>query len=152
MFQRFNEKSENFYPLSADQLFGDLMPKSLELLNKIKQTKRLRKKICLFSIGDLPRAIYLLREGRVQLLSSDKSNNENFTRLIEPNEIFGLTESFANLPYESCAETITPCVCDFIERSDFIHFLMNEPKVCFRLAQLLALSFQKNYRIFSSKN
>jgi hypothetical protein len=51
MFPGFNEKYEYFSLPSADHLFGDLTPDSLESLNKLKQTKRLRKNSYLSAIG-----------------------------------------------------------------------------------------------------
>jgi CRP-like cAMP-binding protein len=152
MYPGFNEKYEYFSLPSADDLFGDLTPESLESLNKIKQTKRLRKGMCLFSPGDSPGGIYLLREGRAQLLLNVGSSGEHFARLIEPNVLLGLTETFAGQPFETRAETITPCLFEFIERADFVQFLQEEPQVCFRLAQVLALNLQKTYRFFSSIN
>ena len=148
-----NEVKLGFFNLpSADDLFCDLTPKSLAALDKIKQIKRFRKDACLFSKGDPPRGIYRLCAGRAQLLLDDGAKDEHLARLIEPNEIFGLIEVFSNLPYEAEAKTITPCLCEFIEREDFILFLMNEPENCFRLARLLALRFQQSYRLFSLIN
>ncbi len=152
MFEAIRVKIKYFYLPSADDLFCDLTPESLASLEKIKQIKRLRKEARVFSTGDLPVGIYMLREGRAQLHLNDESKEERIARLIEPNAIFGLTEAFANLPYETDAETITPCLCEFIERADFIYFLQNEPEVCFRLARLLALNLQKADRLFSSIN
>ena len=151
MFQGLNVKSGYFHLLSADQLFRDLTPKSLALLGKLKQTKNFRKGTCLFSRGDPARGIYLLRKGQAQLVFGDEAKDMPAACLIAPNELFGLTESFADLPYETRAETITACLCDFFEREDFIRFLQAEPQICFRLAQLLAASLQKNFRLFSSK-
>ena len=152
MLLEYKAKSEYFFPLLADQLFCDLTPKSLKSFDKIKQTKRFEKGICFFSRGDMPHFIYLLREGEAELLLNDELKNINIARLIEPNEIFGLTEAIVNLAYETDAKTITSCVCECIGRDDFIHFLEGEPKVCFRLLQLLGLNLQKSYQRFFFNN
>ena len=148
MFLKYQVKSEYFFPLLADNLFCDLMAKSLKSLDKIKQTKRFKKGVCFFSRGDMPHFIYMLREGEAELLLNDELKNINIARLIEPNEIFGLTEAIVNLPYETDAETIKSCICECIGREDFIHFLEGEPEVCFRLVQLLGLNLQKSYQRF----
>jgi CRP-like cAMP-binding protein len=151
MSLEYKVKSEYFFPLFADNLFCDLTTKSLKSLDTIKHTKRFQKGVCFFSRGDMPNFIYLLREGKAELLLNDKLNDINIARLIEPDEIFGLTETIVNLPYETGAQTITSCICECIGREDFIRFLQDAPEVCFRLTHLLALNLQKSYR-FSSIN
>jgi CRP-like cAMP-binding protein len=151
MSLEYKVKSDYFFPLFADNLFCDLTPDSLKSLDKIKQTKRFQKGDCFFSEGDMPNFIYLLREGKAQLLLNDKLKDINTARLIEPDEIFGLTETIVNQPFETGAKTITSCVCECIGREDFIRFLQDEPEVSFRLTHLLALNLQKSYR-FSSTN
>jgi len=151
MSLEYRVKFEYFFPLFADNLFCDLTPKSLKSLDTIKHTKRFQKGTSFFSRGDMPNFIFLLREGKAQLLSNNELKDINIVRSIEPNEIFGLTEMILNLPYETGAQTITPCICECIGREDFIRFLQDKPEVCFRLTRLLALNLQKSYR-FSSIN
>lgn len=150
MFLEYKAQSEYFLPLLADDLFRDLSQESLESLNKIKETKQFRKGFSFFSGGEMPRRIYLLREGKAQIFLNDRSKDIQIERLIEPNEIFGLIETIANPPYETNAETITLCTCECFEREDFISFLRNEPEVCFRLVKLLGLNLQKSYKLLFS--
>ena len=142
-------KSAYFFPLLADDLFCDLTPGSLASLDRIKQTKRFAKNTCFFARDDTPRRIYLLRRGKAQLLLNEDSKNISFGRLIEPNEIFGLTETIANLPYETEAKTITACTCECIGRRDFIRFLKDEPEICFRLVRLLGTNLQKSFSLIN---
>ena len=146
MFPEHKLRSEYFFPLFADDLFCDLTPKSLKSLDKIKQTKQFEKDVCFFSSGEIPRCFYILRKGKAQLLLNDI----HIVRLIEPNEILGLTVMIADMPCETDAETITPCICEFIKREDFIRFLRNEPEVSFRLVRMLGLHLQKNRQLFFS--
>jgi CRP-like cAMP-binding protein len=94
----------------------------------------------------MPCCIYLLVKGKVQLLL----NGKDVIQFIEPDEIFGLTEAIANLPYEMNAETSSTCLCECIGREEFIRFLQTEPEVCFRLVQMLGLNLQKSYQLFIS--
>ncbi len=146
MAQEIKAKSGYFFLLSVNRLFGDLTRKSRKSLADIKQTKLFPKGARLFAAGDMPCCIYLLVKGKAQLFPDDK----NIAQFIEPDEIFGLTEAIANLPYEANAETLTPCLCECIGREEFISFLQTEPKVCFRLAQILGLNLQKSYQLFFS--
>jgi CRP-like cAMP-binding protein len=147
MLLNYEIRSEHFFPLFAGDLFCDLTPASLEALTHIKQTKQLQKGVSFFVAGDTPRYVYLLVKGEAQLFFNDKKGID-IARLIEPNEILGLIEMILNLPYETDARTITPCIYENIGREDLIRFLHGEPEVCFRLVQLLSLNLQKSCQPF----
>ena len=146
MVEEIKAKPVYFFQLSANRLFGDLARHSRKSLAAIKQKKLFPKGARLFAAGDMPCCIYLLVKGKVQIFSNDK----NIVQFIEPDDIFGLTEAIANLPYEVNAETLTPCLCECIGREEFIGFLQTEPEVCFLLAQMLGLNHQKSFQLFIS--
>lgn len=148
MLLEYTVKSEYFFPLLADHLFSNLTPKTRRSLDKIKRTKRFGKGVRLFSRGEMPCCVFLLREGTGQLILNSEFKDVQITRLIMPNEIFGLTEAIAHLPYENNAKTITACVCECIGCADFIRFLQNDAAICFQLLQLLGLSLKKRQQIF----
>jgi CRP-like cAMP-binding protein len=105
----------------------------------------IHKNIRLITAGEMSRGIYVLVKGQAQLISNDEG-----VRRLEPNEILGLTETIDHLPFEMSIVTITLCRFEFIEREDFFRFLRDEPEVCFRLAQMLALNLQKSYQLLRS--
>ena len=135
------------YRFDSETLFSDLTAKAQETLSQIKYTTHFQKGETVFAAGDLPQRLYILRKGNAQMLPGSETNNEQEARPIEPNEILGLTEIVANLPYETTAEATEPCEVEVINREDFIRFLREEREVCFRLAHLLALNLQKSYKL-----
>ena len=150
VFPEYKLKSEYFFPISADSLFSSLAAESQLALSAITRTKRFYKGAPLFSKGESPRWIHILREGRARLFFSSEPRNIHIARWIEPNEILGLTENFAMIDYETGAEAVTSCLCECIERENFIRFLGSEPELCFRLAQRLGKNLQKSYQLFFS--
>lgn len=145
-------KSECFFgnPVFAGNLFCNLSAEALESLTRVKQTRRFPKGAVIFAQGDLPSGIYVLLKGQAQLSLNPKPDKKHIFRPVEPNEILGLTETIANLPYGMNAETLAPCLFEFIERRQFIDFLYDEPRVCFHLAELLGLNLQKSYALLRS--
>ena len=139
---------EYLFPILADNLFSGLTAESLASLAKIKKTKKIRKGV-IFSVGQMPCCIYVLREGEAQIVLNDPENMPT-ARPVEPKEIIGLTEAVANMPYEIKVEAVTSCLCECIRREDFIRFLHSEPEVCFRLAEILSSNLQKSYKLFFS--
>jgi CRP-like cAMP-binding protein len=145
-----NEKTGSFFPLTADQLFYGLSPESYEILSRSKRAERFRKGAIVSAAGEIPSGFYVLVEGQIKLRLKTESSGESVGRLIEPSEIFGLTETIAGVPSEMNAETITPCLCEYIAREDFVRFLQDEPELSFRLMSQLAVNLQKNYQRFVS--
>lgn len=133
-------------PIFGDDLFCDLSPKSLKSLERIKRKTQFQEGVCIFAKGDLPCCIYVLLKGRAQFLQSESPE----VRPVEKNEILGLPEMLANSPFEASVKAVTNCLCECISRDDFIEFLHEEPRVCFRLVQLLGSRLQTNYRLFCS--
>lgn len=141
---------ENFHgnAFSADCLFSASSPNVVKNLSQIKQEKIFPEKVPVCAAGDVPKGVYILLRGKAQF-SRNESGKKSVVRLLEPNEIIGLTETLAEVPCEINAETVTPCVFEFIEGKDLLKFLREDPEVCFRLARILADNLQKSYRNFA---
>ena len=135
---------------SADNLFSDLTPRANQAIARIKQKKHFQKGESFSASGKSARCFYILQKGQAQLLPNENQTVNQPIRLIEQDEIIGLTETIADIPFEVKVKTITPCVFEIIEREDFIRFLYDEPEVCFRLLRTLSLNYQKFYRLFCS--
>lgn len=133
-----------FSPLFADNLFCAAPA-------EVKQTITFPKKAGLFSAGDIPGSIYRLVEGEVRLILNGETSKIRFSRLVEPNEVLGLTEAIMDLPYTIDACAITSCICESIARADLVRFLQDEPGVAFRLTQIMGSNLQKSYQLFLSQ-
>ena len=133
-----------FFPLFADSLFCDLPLKSLKSLAGIKHKKRFQKDAIIFAAGDISCCIYSLLKGQAQILLN---TDLHIFRPVELNEIFGLTETIADLPFKITLKTITSCEFEFMENGDFLRFLHDEPEVCFQLIKSLGVNFQESYKL-----
>ncbi len=145
--------SEYFFSsaFSAERLFCDLSLQTGQFLTAIKQKKRFKKAETVFANGEMPCCIYFLREGNAELSTNITPPEKNLVRLVEPNEILGLTEAITDLPYETSLKTISPCLFECVERGDLVRFLQTEPEVCFRLLQLLGTNLQKFYQFLARR-
>ena len=130
----------------ADMLFCNLTPKSLEYLTRIKHKKQFPKGATVISEGAPPTDICVLLKGQARIVFNTKLQNGIVNRFAEPNEIFGLTETISNSPFEISIETITPCLFETISGGDFLRFLHKDSRVCFRLVQLIGFNLEKSYR------
>lgn len=143
--------SEYFFgnAFSADSLFCDLSPETEQALTAIKEKKQFPMNEIVFASGQVPCCIYFLLKGKAQMFANLELSEKNLVRSIAPDEILGLTEAIANLPYETSVKTLMPCLFECIGRDDFIRFLQTEPEACFRLLQILGANIQKIYQLFA---
>jgi len=148
MLDKHQANSECFFgnAFLADDLFCGLASETQNSLLAVKQTKRFAENEMIFASGQMPCCIYFLTTGEAQILC-----NAVFIRSVKKNEILGLPEAIANLPYKISVKTTAPCVFQCIGRDDFIRFLRNEPEVCFRLLQIIGANLQKVYQLFTNQ-
>lgn len=148
MLNEHQANSEVFFgnAFLADDLFYGLSPETLHSLRALKQTKQFARDELIFAGGQMPCRIYFLTTGEAQIL--DKAV---FVRPLARNEILGLTEAIANLPYETSVKAVTQCSFECVGREDFMHFLQNEPEICFRLLQMIGTHLQKVYQRFANQ-
>ncbi len=134
--------SEHFFSsaLCADDLFCGLPPEAANSLSAIKRDKHFAKGETVFTGGQMPCCIFILLEGEAEI------HHQGETYSIKQNEILGLTEALANLPYEISVKAAAPCRFECIRRDEFLAFLQTQPEICFRLLQKLGANLQKIYR------
>lgn len=137
-------------PIFADSLFYGLPPEIRYSLARLKQRKQIKKGILFIAAGAESPGIYILRAGKARLFSNPELGKLLIARPVKINEFLGLTETIAGLPYKINVASISPCLCEFIEREDFLSFLRGESQFCFRLAQFLGARFIKNYQLLCS--
>jgi CRP/FNR family transcriptional regulator len=114
----------------------------------IRYTSAHVKGVPLYTEGQNAGGIYLLRLGRAKLITRLDKGEAHITRIAGAGEVLGLSETIVDVPYEATAETLTPCRTDFVSRANFLRFLSDHPRACFRVAQLLGHSLHAAYRQF----
>lgn len=138
-----------FKPFSADRLFCDLPPKTQKSLTRLKNIKRFQKDKIVINTGVYADVCMLCR-GQAKLILNAELYGEDSGRLVNTNEVFGLTETITNCPYQMSLITLTPCLFEMIPRQNFLDFLTDEPELCFNLLNLLAQDLNQQCRLFSS--
>lgn len=134
VFEEFSE------PAFLDgELVGALSPAALEAWRAIKREREFAAGASVFAAGETPCAIYILARGEAQISRHGGAARQP----AKTGEIFGLTETLSNLPYQKSLETVTPCRFEYIRRERFLDFLQNDPQACFRLLEIVAANLQK---------
>lgn len=149
-------KSKNFYghfirqPIFAKDLFGNLPSVTEKKLASIKQREEINEGEIISKIGSFPENIYVIVKGKAQMILPNELNRKKKIRLIENEEIIGLTQSLSGSPCEMSVVALSPCSLDAFRAEDFLNFLKDEPQVCFRLAKRLSQNIEADYKTFAS--
>lgn len=123
--------------LLANQLLTGLSPETVRAFESAKRTRVYPKGSLVFSEGEMPQGVYLLRQGCARLILDLHRKRERVVRVAEAGEVLGLSATIADEPYEASLETLASCRVDFINRQEFVSLLHDQPEVCFRVVQLL---------------
>ena len=97
----------------------------------------------LFSQGETAEGVYLLRVGRVKMMTYSEDGRSIIVRVAESGEILGLPACVAGLPYESSAQAMDPCCVAFVRKSDFLTLLKSDPGAALNAIQELSLLYHK---------
>jgi CRP/FNR family transcriptional regulator len=124
--------------LRADRIFCNLPPVSLQSFENIKYTTAYPEGAVLFVEGQEPRGIFVVCKGSVKLSISGANGKTVIVKIVEPGEVLGLSATVSGRPYEATAETIDPCLVNFVKREDFLRFLKEDVQVCFKVAEQLS--------------
>lgn len=128
------------------QMFCDLAPEALTVLDGIKFTGIYPKGSMLFVEGEFPRGVFLLCSGRAKITTSSFEGKTLIVKIAEAGEVLGASATILGKPYEVSAETIEPSQLNFIKRDDFMNFIRTYPDVCIHTAQQLSEKYQSAQR------
>jgi len=131
---------------ATEQLFCNMSPEAMKMLDAIKFTSVYPKGSILFVDGEEPRGVFILCSGRAKLTTSSSEGRTLIVKIAEPGEVLGASASILGRPYEVSAETLEPSQLNFIKRDDFLRFLSTYAEACMHTAQQLSEKYQAAQR------
>ena len=130
----------------AEQLFCNMSPEAMKMLDAIKFTSVYPKGSILFVDGEEPRGVFILCSGRAKLTTSSAEGRTLIVKIAETGEVLGASATILGRPYEVSAETLEPSQLNFIKRDDFLRFLNTHTEACMHTAQQLSEKYQSAQR------
>lgn len=100
----------------------------------------------LFVEGQTPRGAFVLCAGKVRLSTTSKEGKVLVFRIMEPGDVIGLSAMIAGQPYEVTAETMEPCLVNFVEREGLLRLMERSGELGLRSALAVSREFQSTYR------
>ena len=125
------------------KLFAGLSQAELQEMERITRMQEIKKKQPIYLPGDPANTVYLLKKGRVKIVSSAPSGKEVTFEILDSGEIFGLLETLDDSPRETLAEALDDALICAIRREDFDRYLREHPDMTVKLTKLIGLRLRK---------
>ncbi len=106
--------------------------------NQLSQIKVIPPGETIFSSGQLPKVLYILRQGRASLIGSSSSGQSRPFRTSLPNEIFGITESLGETPFDFDLVAADQCSVEQIDRQNIEDLLLADGRSIAHVIQALS--------------
>lgn len=100
----------------------------------------------LFVAGQMPRGAFIVCSGKVKLSTTSKEGKVLVLKVAEPGDIMGLSAAISGEAYEITAETVGPCLVNFVERDGLLRLMERSGELGLRSALAVSREFQSAYR------
>ena len=112
--------------LAESNFFKDLSKDTLKALATIATQRAVKKRDFLFHEGEPGRAIFLLRQGAIQLHKTAPDGSEVVIKIVQPSETFAEVILFERENYPVTALALAPSEVIVFPRND-VHLLLDTP-------------------------
>ncbi len=124
--------------LSQVDLFSGLDREDLRALGELAQVKKLPRDTRVFEAGDRPDAVYVVGNGKVNVVITSSDGKELILAVLGEGQIFGEMSLFDASPRSASVVTATPVELLSITRRDFSVLLDRHPRITRKLLRLMS--------------
>jgi CRP/FNR family transcriptional regulator len=122
-------------PASADKTFCDFPPAVADALEQEAVTTTYPTGAALFSEGQAPRGVFVVRRGRVKLSICGSDGRTLILRIVEAGCPLGVAAVVSGRQYEATAETQEPCEVSFLRQSDLLRLMRLQGEIALWVTQ-----------------
>ncbi|MBI3477167.1 MAG: Crp/Fnr family transcriptional regulator [Acidobacteria bacterium] len=136
--------------LRAQHSSSVLSQATLEGLDRIAHPTTHPAESVILVEGQTPRGVFVLCQGRVKLMSTNRDGKTFIMKIAQPGEILGLHAVVTGGTQELTVETLQPCQLAFISRADFLLFIKQHGDACLHIAEQLSSDCHSAYEVIRS--
>ncbi len=138
------------FELGENSFLAGLNGATMEALNRIQHTSSYPEGAVVLMEGQAARGVYIVCQGRVKLMTTNREGKTLIVKLAQPGEVLGLQAVVMEKPYELTAETLQPSQLAFVARDQFLRFLREHGDACLRATQHLSGDCHTAYEVIRS--
>ena len=132
--------------IKENTLFSTLTEAELDAFKDIVKTSFFKKKEMVFMEGDECKGLYVIRVGRVKLLSASKDGREHIIKILGPGDILGLEVFYDGENYAHTAVAMDDADLCFMDTKGFFNIIKKEPRVAVKIITALGRELNEAYK------
>jgi CRP/FNR family transcriptional regulator len=125
----------------ADKTFCDFPPAVTDALELEAITTTYPTGAVLFSEGQTPRGVFIVRRGRVKLSICGSDGRTLILRIVEPGDPLGIAAVVSGRPYEATAETQEPSEISFLRQCDLLRLMRAHGELALWVTQHISADY-----------
>lgn len=133
-------------PLRKDNFFCQFSGDLLHSFESLSHITSYPGGAVLFVEGQMPRGAFVLCSGKVKISTTSKEGKVLILRTAEPGDVIGMSAVISGQAYEIAAETLGPCLVNFVEREGLLRLMERNGELGLRSALAVSREFQDAYR------
>lgn len=134
----------------GNSFYSGLSEASIRAINEIAHVKRHPKGAIVFFQGDAARGVYVLFEGRANVLTAISEERTLILGVAHPGDTLGLNSVFGGTSHAVTVETLQPCQFAFFAREDFLKLVEEHSDACLYFALRLGQDCRSAYDVIRS--
>ncbi len=124
--------------LKEPEIFRDLTPEEMEWVDSVASVKSCSKGEVFYRPEEAGEALFLIKEGKVQIVTVGPDGEEFVLATLGPGAIFGQMPAFGQTMYGGFARAKNECTVSMMTRATLDQILTSKPKVAVRIIESLA--------------
>jgi len=124
--------------LKTIDIFQDLSKEEMLKMEKSVTMSTCKAGKVFFRPDDTAQVLFILKKGRVQFYKISSEGKKLIVSTIGPETVFGEMSILGQELHNTFAEAVDDCLLCVMSRHDVERLILNNPKVAFRLMQLLS--------------
>jgi CRP/FNR family cyclic AMP-dependent transcriptional regulator len=125
-----------------DQAFRNLSGEASTRLNKIGMETHYDRSEMLFSEGEMPQCVFIVRSGRIKVSVTSREGKTMIVRIAEAGHVLGLSAALGANQHEVSAEALEPCSVTAIQVTDFLGLLSRYPEAAMEATRWVLKEYQ----------
>ena len=125
---------------------GSIWPRIADALEEEALTTTYTTGAVLFSEGQAPRGVFIVRRGRVKLSICGSDGRTLILRMVEPGALLGVAAVVSGRQYEATAETQEPCEISFLRQIDLLRLMRLHGELALWVTQHISQDYASTCR------
>jgi CRP/FNR family cyclic AMP-dependent transcriptional regulator len=132
--------------LTKSGFFCGCSPQVRQALDQVSHKSILPAGAILYVEGQAPRGVFIVCSGTVNISTASREGKVLVLKTANPGEALGLSAAISGVPYETTAETATPCQVNFVDRKHLLELIESHGEIGAHAARSLSREYQIAYR------